>query len=415
MRLIATFTFFLLSTVSFAQTKALSTLPSYDCSLKKIMAIIGRQTIITSPDNSIGLDAILADYCSTFGNNCIRKKESALTDSDYAKDILMVGILSDFKKWTQLKTSITRIANGFIINNKIFKDRSDGFVYVDTNRIIIGGNSLKAVKDAQLALTGGHDIVIVQNGKITWFGNKKDNTHFNWFNLQGLKESNYYKKSSELFSAIFISKTFKDTIDYPKLNKALKSYTQQFLSIYKLKMPTKKISWFLHSNMNEYGTMSGMFGLTCPGNNSAGFSIRGEIHTNGFDTGLVKHEYSHFLFDNAIPQDNNPAFFVEGCVEYVTNLNDKDLYNKRLKVARKFRDTLNYADLIINNRDFYGQYSSENYSICGVFVKYIIDKFGVEAFKAYCLADNRKVKTKDIFKIDFDTLVDNYKVWLDMQ
>lgn len=412
MRLITTFTLFLLSTISFAQTKDLSTLPSYDCSLKKVMAIIGRQTTIASPDNSTGLDAMLADYCSTFGNNCIRKKEAALTDSDYAKDILMVGILSDLKKWPQLKTPIKPIANGFIINNKIFKDRSDGFVYVATNRIIISGNSLKAVKDAQLALTGGHDILIVQNGKITYFGNKKDSTHFDWFNLQDLKESNYYKKGSELFSAIYISKTFKDTIDYPKLNTALRSYAQQFLSIYKLKMPVKKISWFLHSNMNEYGTMSGMFGLTCPGNNSAGFSIRGEIHTNGFDTGLVKHEYSHFLFDNTIPQDNNPAFFVEGCVEYVTNLNDKDLYAKRIEVARKFRDTLNYTDLIINNRDFYGQYSSANYSICGVFVKYLIDKFGVEAFKEFCLTDNKKIKTKDIFKIDFDTLVDDYKSWL---
>ncbi|SEN44186.1 hypothetical protein SAMN04488505_110163 [Chitinophaga rupis] len=376
------------------------------------MAIIGRQTTIASPDNGTGLEAMLADYCSTFGNNCVRKTEAALTDSDYAKDLLMVGVLHDLKKWVQLKTPITTIANGFIINDKTFKDSADGFVYVDTNRIIISGNSLKAVKDAQLALTGGHDILIVQNGKITYFGNRKDDTHFDWFNLQNLKESNYNKVESELFSAIYISKTFKDTIDYPKLNTELRSYARQFLSIYKLKMPAKKISWFVHSNMNEYGIMSGMFGLTCPGNNSAGFSIRGEIHTNGFNTGLVKHEYSHFLFDNAIPQDNNPAFFVEGCVEYVTNLNDKDLYNERVEVARKFRDTLNYTDLIINNRDFYGQYSSANYSICGVFVKYLIDKFGVEAFKNFCLADNKKIKTKDLFKMDFDTLVNNYKSWL---
>ncbi|HEY8959438.1 hypothetical protein, partial [Chitinophaga sp.] len=125
MKLITTFTLFLVSTISFAQTKDLSTLPSYDCSLKKVMAIIGRQTTIASPDSSTGLEAMLADYCSTFGSNCIRKKETALTDSDYAKDILMVGVLSDLKKWPQLKVPITPIANGFIINDKVFKDRSD--------------------------------------------------------------------------------------------------------------------------------------------------------------------------------------------------------------------------------------------------------------------------------------------------
>jgi hypothetical protein len=415
MKLITTCAFFLLSAISFAQTKDLSTLPAYDCSLKKVMTIIGRQTTIASPDNSTGLDAILADYCGTFGNNCIRKKESELTAGDYAKDILMAGISKDFKNWAQLKTPIILTDHGFVINNKIFKDKSDGFAYVDTNRIIITGNSLKAVKDAQFAITGGHDILIVQSGKITYFGNRKDSTHFNWFNLQNLKETNYFKKKSELFSAIYVSKTFKDTINYPKLYTELKSYVQQYLSIYKLKMPVKKVSWFLHSNMNEYGTMSGMFGLTCPGNNSAGFSIRGEIHTNGFNTGLVKHEYSHFLFDNTIPQDNNPAFFVEGCVEYVTNLNDSSLYKKRIETAKKFKDTLNYTGLIINNSNFYGQYSEANYSICGVFVKYIVDKFGVEAFKKYCMTGNKKVKTKDIFKIDFDTLVNDYKIWLDTQ
>src|SRR5262245_10724420 len=99
MKLIAIFIFYFLVTRSFAQTKDLSALSAYDCSLKKVMAIIGRQTVITSPDNSKGLDAILADYCGTFGSNCIQKKESEMNAGDYAGDILMVGILKDFKEW----------------------------------------------------------------------------------------------------------------------------------------------------------------------------------------------------------------------------------------------------------------------------------------------------------------------------
>lgn len=414
MRFIATFFLSLLCAFSIAQTKDLATLPSYDCSLEKVMAIIGRPTIIVSPDKSTGLETILSDYCATFGNNCIRKKESELTAADYTKDILLVGVLADLKNWPKLKTPITIFEKGFSVNNKTFLDKSDGFVFVDTNRIVIAGNSLKGVKDAQLALTGGHDILITQNGKITFFGNRKGQ-QFNWFNLQNLKSTNYTKKNPELFSAIYISKAFKEVIDFAKLNKQLKLYAKQFLSIYKLKMPVKKVSWFLHSNMMEYGTMSGMFGLTCPGNNSAGFSIRGEIHTNGFDTGLVKHEYSHFLFDNNIPQDNNPAFFVEGCVEYVTNINDNALFKERMGIAKKYKDTLNYTDLIINNKDFYGQYSQANYSICGIFVKYIIDNFGVDAFKKYCLTSNKQGATKDIFKNDVEDVINGYKNWLDKQ
>ncbi|MBC7938134.1 MAG: hypothetical protein H7Y86_22520 [Rhizobacter sp.] len=414
MKLAATFILSLLTTVILAQTKDLATLPNYDCSLKRVMAIIGRQTIIVSPDKSMGLDAILNDYCATLGNNCIRKKESELTDSDFTKNLFIVGILNDFKKWELYKTPISKIARGFSVNHKNFQDSSDGLAFVDTNRIIISGNSLKAVKDAQLALTGGHDILITQNGKITFFGNRQEQK-FDWFNLQNLKATNYIRKPSELFSAIYMSKTFKDTIDYLTLNKDLKLYSKQFLSIYKIKIPVRKICWFLHSNILEYGTMSGMFGLTCPGNNSAGFSIRGEIHTNGYNIGLVKHEYSHYLFDNTIPQDNNPAFFVEGCVEYVTNINDSVLFKQRIITAKKFMDTLNYADLIIFNKDFYGRYSETNYSVCGIFVKYIIDNFGVESFKKYCLTGNKQVTTKEIFKVGFDDLIKGYKSWLNKE
>jgi len=414
MKFTTTLLLLLFTTTLSAQTKDLKTLPAYDCSLKKVMAIIGSPTVLVSPDESTGLDAILDDYCATLGSNCIRKKEAQLTTADLTKNLFLVGVLTGFKKWDLYQTPVSIIKKGFAVNGRSFTDGTDGFVFVDTNRIIISGNSLQAVKDAQLALTGGHDILITEHGKITYFGNRQQQ-QFNWFNLQSLKATNYKKIPSPLFSAIYISKTFTDSIDYARLKKSLETYATQFLSIYHIKMPVKKIAWFLHSNMQEYGTMSGMFGLTCPGNNSAGFSIRGEIHTNGYDLGLVKHEYSHYLFDNTIPQDNNPAFFVEGSVEYVTNINDDTLYRQRVKVAKKFKDTLNYTDLIINNRDFYGRYSQANYSICGVFVKYLVDGYGVEAFKKYCLAPNKKVTTKAIYNIDFDELVSRYKGWLEGQ
>jgi len=309
----------LLSTIGFSQTIDLSTLPAYDCSLNKITKIIGGQTILVSPDMQTGLDAILNDYCSILGNNCIRKNESELKDGDYAKNLFLVGVLADFKNWDKYKTSVKKTAGGFIVNNKLFNSISDGIALVDTNLVIVSGNSLTAVKDAQLAQTGGHDLLITQKGKITFFGNRQGQ-QFNWFNLQSLRQANYTEKQSELFSAIYVSKTFRDTIDYTVLTKDLKLYAARFLSTYHLKKPVTSFSWFIHSNLQEYGIMSGLFTLTCPGNNSAGFSIRGEIHTKGFNTQLVKHEYSHYLFDSAIPQDNNPAFFVEGSVEYVSNL-----------------------------------------------------------------------------------------------
>ncbi len=64
---------------------------------------------------------------------------------------------------------VKKIPDGFIVNNKGFADSSDGIAFVDTNYILVSGNSLKALKDAQLALTGGHDLLITEKGKITFF------------------------------------------------------------------------------------------------------------------------------------------------------------------------------------------------------------------------------------------------------
>jgi hypothetical protein len=378
------------------------------------MSVVASPTVIVSPDKSAGLEAILDEYCAAIGNNCIRKKEAELTSDDFSKHLFVIGVVGDLKKWDKYQVSIRAIEKGFSVNNKKFQAKSDAFAYVDSNRILIAGNSLQAVKDAKLAFTGGHGLLVTQGGKITFFGNK-EGPQFHWFNLQNLKESNYSKKTFPPFSGVYLSKTFKDTIDFIKVNHDLQSYVQQFLSVYKLKLPSKKVDWFIHSNMQEYGTMSGMFGLTCPGNNSAGFSIRGEIHTKGFNTGLVKHEYSHFLFDNTIPQDNNHAFFIEGCVEYVTNMNDSNLFQHRLLIAKNYRDSLNYIDLITGSQDFYGQYSDANYSICGIFVMYIVDEFGVEAFKRYCLASDKKTATRSIFKKEMEAFTNGYKVWLDTQ
>ncbi len=157
-----------------------------------------------------------------------------------------------------------------------------------------------------------------------------------------------------------------------------------------------------------------MFGLTCPGNSSAGFSIRGEIHTNGYNLGLVKHEYSHFLFDNSMPQEHNPAFFVEGSVEHVTALNDPALYQQRLATARQ-RPELPYDDLILRNKDFYGPNSEANYAVCGLFMRYLLDRAGPEKFKHYCRAANKQAATSELYGVDFPTLVSGYKTWLSQQ
>lgn len=397
-----------------AQYQDWSTLPTFDCSMKHVMGMLNRNTILLSPDQSVGLEQYLSDYCSSFGEHCIRKKESECLPADYTHPVLAMGVIRQFRQWDWLKLPVQRIRNGFSVNGKLFLDSLDGIVWVDSNRILIAGNSLQAVKDVQLAFTGGHDLLLVQKGKITYFGNRRDGS-FNWFNLQQLKQTNYQRMSSGVFDKIFVSKHFHDSINLPRIQQDLRQYIRQFLSVYQIPKPSTGVSWLLHANLTEFGFMSGLFHLTCPGNNSAGFSIRKEIHTNGYNIGLLKHEYSHFLFDYSISQDHNPAFFVEGSVEYVTNLNDTSLFHQRLELARRFSDSLNFQTLIVKGQDFYGRYSAENYAVCGVFVKYLMDQYGVSSFKQFCLAADKEKAAVSLFQQNMAALIGSYKSWLKNQ
>ena len=77
------------------------------------MSLVARPTIIVAPDKSVGLNAILDEYCVAIGNNCTQKKEAALTTGDFSKDLFIIGVVSDLKKWNQYKIPIKVIEKGF--------------------------------------------------------------------------------------------------------------------------------------------------------------------------------------------------------------------------------------------------------------------------------------------------------------
>src|SRR5579871_6626000 len=100
---------FCLSVFCNAQIKPLSSLPKFDCNLKKLMAILGKPTIILSPDDNKDIKPILDEYCSDFGNNCISKTISQMTDSDYNKPVFIVGDIHKIKNWQKFKLPLKQL------------------------------------------------------------------------------------------------------------------------------------------------------------------------------------------------------------------------------------------------------------------------------------------------------------------
>ncbi len=213
------------------QTKSLASLPAYDCSLRKVMVFLGQPVMLISPDDAQGLDGLLQEYRSTLGAQCVVKREAELLRADYAGRLFVVGELARFRHWEKLGVPVRKLAEGFALNGRTFRDPAAGVAYVGDTRILLSGNSLRGLKDAQLALTGGHDVLLTERGQITYFGNYQ-NGQLNWYNLQQFKPANYRQVKSRYFATIYVSKTFAEKVDFRQVETELKTYTQQFLAVY---------------------------------------------------------------------------------------------------------------------------------------------------------------------------------------
>lgn len=106
-------------------------------------------------------------------------------------------------------------------------------------------------------------------------------------------------------------------------------------------------------------------------------------HISGFNEDILKHETGHSIIENTIGLNPNP-FFSEGFRQYTDYFFSPESYAKDLETFRRHMETLT-ADLVASGGHTFFN-TMDNYSISGVFVKYLIERTGLEAFKtAYAL------------------------------
>ncbi|MBI3004705.1 MAG: hypothetical protein HYY49_04745, partial [Ignavibacteriales bacterium] len=121
----------------------------------------------------------------------------------------------------------------------------------------------------------------------------------------------------------------------------------------------------------------------CIGFSGGGFALLNEIHTLGLFP--IEHESVHILFNHAVAHSKS-QFFAEGIVQYFEHSRDSSAYERDLGIARKNLDQP-IMKWIIGKKDFWDapkdDWITVTYPISGVFVRYVIDKYGFLAFKEF--------------------------------
>ncbi len=397
----------------FSQKVDLDTLPKFDCNYKNWTAFSKDTVIIVkSSVSTFSTENFVKDFSGFLKGKFKIKSENELNKNDYNKSLLIIGKPSDFQEWDSFQLPIESKKKGFIFNKKKFFKQNDAIWLNQSNRVAVIANSLSSLQTISDIAQLGMDFVILQNNQLTFFGNflKEKPNKIEQFNLQDLKTKNYnlFKEENANF---YVSKSYKDDLNFQEINSKLNSYLLQFSKFYKIEIPKNKVNILIHNNQQEIQNMIGMWNLSCGGNTS-GMNVRGELHCVGSNQGLINHEMSHHVFNFNIPAENLPPLLLEGVVECFANSQNSELFKSRISTIYKNFDAFNFKEFFENSNSFYNSNSALNYDLSGIWVQYFIETFGLENFKSFCRSENKIAFIESLSKDSFQKFNLKFRNWL---
>ena len=156
--------------------------------------------------------------------------------------------------------------------------------------------------------------------------------------------------------------------------------------------PSSRIRCFAYSSGDEM--------RQCLGIDGGGWAIIDEIHTLGLFP--IQHECFHILFNGAVGHPKS-AFFIEGIGQYFELTRDTQMVSRDLTIVRKYLDQPieSWAN---GTKGFWDSpqdgWITVTYSISGMFVRHLIQKFGLNRFKDFyrTIDDNATTTIADGFK-----------------
>lgn len=407
-----------ISVVSFGQNNYFS-IPEYDCNNTSINKITETGEIVfvfpNSSDSLVYLEwtSLTRERASNFSINVLVRFEHELTENDFEKSMIIVGIINDFKNWERFEVPILKQTNGFEFGEMTFQLPEQSMFYIsDTSasamRMVMTGNSLASLQHVTNYPRAGYCYSIFEKGIITYFGNCT-NGYFDkskHVDLTYLKNTHYRKIKTSYYN-FHISLRLEDQIDSFKTKlDSFDLFVEDIVRFFEIPKPSYRIPCFIHFDQEEISYISTHFDHACEGKTWGVLNLN-EIHSKGFN-GAIEHETAHILFNS---EYNNfmLTFFSEGIVKYYEMIKYPEQLAYGIATAIKYSDE-DLIPVILGLENFFQ--GSKYYNISGVFVKYLIDRWGLEKFKQFYRADNIEIGFKDTFNVDLSYSLEGYREWL---
>jgi hypothetical protein len=338
---------------------------------------------------------------------------SEVKEVDSNCQYLLIGLFNGFPNLKDYKFPIHYEKTNYSLGEIPINDKNDAIVIVNpsANVVAVLGNSFEAVESLTFRWLGYYDFYILKDKKIKFFGNLVDGEVLtdSIVNLDLIRKENY----SQIIDNDFITARFSCKFNYPQRYQStidsLNNVFSEFSKFFKIGKTNGKLEYYIHNDPFELNIVSGS---PKPGTTS-GLVIDGLIHSVGMNIDLLTHEGIHFIFNKQINPIN--SFFNES----VPSAYGLFLHPENIKNDSKL--ILNYLDydfkaLIIGKTDFWkGPYKNGqclSYQISGLFVKYLINKWGIDKITEFLKSSDVTKGFEVTYKQQLDYAINDWKDWI---
>jgi len=274
-----------------------------------------------------------------------------------------------------------------IINSKCsigpigLTDSDDAILIFNERAQCVGvlGNSYEALRNISFGrFMGLYDYYIFKNNKMSYLGNLKDNSFISdsLVDVALIRKENYSQKIDNKYIEACFSCKYKTINQFQSSIDDLIDSFDDFCRLYKVTKPSQKLKFYIHRDQLEINIVSGD---PKPGT-TGGIVIDSLIHSVGIEKELLIHEGVHFIFNFNLRSPN--AFFNEGIPSSFALFQHPERVTNDCKLIQY---NLEIIDLITGKTEFWkGPYKNGqclSYPISGLFIKFLIDKYGIDKLK----------------------------------
>lgn len=341
-------------------------------------------------------------YCSS----------SDISTIDDNKSYLLIGIADKFLNLDSFNLPLGA-NNGTILEDAILEKENDALIIVNekANCLALIGNSYQAIEDLSSRWLGFYDFYVLKDRKIRFFGNLQEGriSAKHTIDVELLRKRNYAQSINNEFVTARFSYKYESINGFEQKLDSLNKLFIDFCQRYKVDMPNQKLEYYIHHDQIDINLVSGS---PKPGT-TGGYVVDGLVHSVGMDINLLVHEGIHHIFNSI--QSHPNSFFNEGIpCSYSLFLNPENIA-KDCKLVLSYLSS-DLEGLIVGDIDFwkapYYKGSCLSYQFSGLFVKYLIDTYGIEKVKEFYRYSDVEEGIKRVFDCNLEQVTSVWKNWI---